>query len=700
MKYEDAKNLLEQGELARPHFFHLLKYIATAKMEPKTLSAARDIALRCMDKIGSIENDLREALTDVLADLGYYPYMKSLPGAERKALQLEFHRSEVLDEVVMHSEQLRIASLLLSGTSVVLSAPTSFGKSLLIEEIVGATKFDNIVIVQPTLALVDETRSKLAKYSDYYKIIFSTNQKVGPRNLFILTAERVVEFSNLPGIDFFVIDEFYKLSSDRDDERAVVLNHAFYLLLRRTKHFYLLGPTIGSIPSSFPIEFTCMFIRSVFATVASNHYHIHTTTAKDKSTKLNQLLTQCTDPTLIYCQAPAAAEKTALHFIAQSGINLPWHQEHDDVIAWVKENLHPDWSLIKCLQRGVGFHHGRLPRYLARYLVHAFNEGTIKYLFCTSTLIEGVNTSAKNVVIYDGKMGRDKPIDFFDFANIAGRSGRMGRHFIGNVYIFPEVPEPVDIDVDFPWYTQTNATDALLVQLDDDDLKPSSRTRLEPYLKHPLVSLDLLRKNSNVPPDGQIRLAEYLDQHHATAHAMLSWSLFPTTEQLYYTCQLMWEYFKPRGEAGVYSGKQLAFVINRYRALKSPNAIIREILRTQRKYTVDMALSECMNQIRVWSEFRFPKLLLALDGIQKAVFQKHGRVPGNFAYFAGEVENGFIHRNLAALKEFGVPPQVAAKIQHLLGDLDDFDGVIERIRLLEQDRTSLTRFERRLLSEL
>jgi replicative superfamily II helicase len=40
------------------------------------------------------------------------------------------------------------------------SAPTSFGKSLLIEEIVASKKYKNIIIIQPTLALLDETRKK------------------------------------------------------------------------------------------------------------------------------------------------------------------------------------------------------------------------------------------------------------------------------------------------------------------------------------------------------------------------------------------------------------------------------------------------------------------------------------------------------------------------------------------------------------
>ena len=67
----------------------------------------------------------------------------------------------------------------------------------------------------------------------------------------------------------------------------------------------------------------------------------------------------------------------------------------------------------------------------------------LKYLFCTSTIIEGVNTSAKNVVIFDNKKGLNL-IDFFDYSNIKGRSGRMMEHYVGKVYNFNKIKKTCD----------------------------------------------------------------------------------------------------------------------------------------------------------------------------------------------------------------------------------------------------------------
>ena len=59
---------------------------------------------------------------------------------------------------------------------------------------------------------------KLRKYKDDYKIVVRTSQRYSEnkRNLFLLTAERVMEYEPLPKIDFLIIDEFYKLSLKRN----------------------------------------------------------------------------------------------------------------------------------------------------------------------------------------------------------------------------------------------------------------------------------------------------------------------------------------------------------------------------------------------------------------------------------------------------------------------------------------------------
>jgi len=120
------------------------------------------------------------------------------------------HRADgAMGDYVLHRSQARALNWLMSGASVILSAPTSFGKSLLIDIVISARNFNNVVLIVPTLALVEETRRRMSRFVDDYSIVTSSNQKVSEKNIFVLTQERYLSIEKeIPDIDFFVIDEF------------------------------------------------------------------------------------------------------------------------------------------------------------------------------------------------------------------------------------------------------------------------------------------------------------------------------------------------------------------------------------------------------------------------------------------------------------------------------------------------------------
>jgi replicative superfamily II helicase len=102
-------------------------------------------------------------LADLVESAGFYPYIikndLSLSSSSQK-IRFENNRSINIIDKVFHDEQKYLIDLINSEKNVIASAPTSFGKSLLIEEIVASKKYKNIIIIQPTLALLDETRKK------------------------------------------------------------------------------------------------------------------------------------------------------------------------------------------------------------------------------------------------------------------------------------------------------------------------------------------------------------------------------------------------------------------------------------------------------------------------------------------------------------------------------------------------------------
>lgn len=80
----------------------------------------------------------------------------------------------------------------------------------------------------------------------------------------------------------------------------------------------------------------------------------------------------------------------------------------------------------------IGIHHSLIPKYIQKEIINLFNAGALICLFSTTTITEGVNTSAKNIIITSNKKGL-KPLRQFDAKNIAGRAGRFHQHYSGRV---------------------------------------------------------------------------------------------------------------------------------------------------------------------------------------------------------------------------------------------------------------------------
>ena len=65
-----------------------------------------------------------------------------------------------------------------------------------------------------------------------------------------------------------------------------------------------------------------------------------------------------------------------------------------------KKKSFDNWDLVYALRNNVGIHNGKFPKYFQREIMNLFNDGAMSTLFCTSTIVEGVNTNAKTVCSY------------------------------------------------------------------------------------------------------------------------------------------------------------------------------------------------------------------------------------------------------------------------------------------------------------
>lgn len=637
--------------------------------------------------------EFHDIVIELIKQVGLYPYLKDEDLSLRDLLAVEMHRVDGMDEIVFHSSQMVVYNHLMDGKNVILSAPTSYGKSLIIDSMIASGRYDNIVIIVPSIALIDETRKRLSVFKEGYKVITYPYQELASRNIMVLTQERAIEIIEQVKVDFFVIDEFYKIGARSDgDERYKILNQVFYKLVKTGAQFYLLGPNIENIKTGALENIQFEFIKTDFKTVVSERHQITIHADEDRLEKLIDILHKTDQPTLVYCKSPVSANKLAAQLIEHNIYGV--FKQNDGLVAWIRENYHPEWILARAIEHGIGIHHGKNPRALSQQCVKLFNEGLLKCLICTSTLIEGVNTKAKNVVIYDDKISTNK-IDFFTFNNICGRSGRMFSHYIGHVYLFKEPPQPELPMVEFPIFTQAeDAPDEMLINIEEEDLTDESKEKLKVYKEQEILTLKTLRDNSYISLKRQLDLAHYIEAHINQIHTTMCWKRLPSFNQLREVCTLIWDFFEGGNKmvCGVKSGKQLAFRINSYQKA----GCIRQFIRMNHQEGKDIndTIELSLDIQRHWINFKFPRYLRSLNQIANDVFERHGYVLCDCSYYASLVESYFYPSYVVPFDEYGLPVQVTDKLRKKIRFSDTLDEAMKQLKEVNVSAVDLEEIER------
>lgn len=642
--------------------------------------------------------EYREIINSLLREIGLFPYIDNneVNNIRDKIAINSFVAPPISPtKVIFHFPQAKVFYTIMSGKNVILSAPTSFGKSLLIDALIATKKFCNIVIVVPTIALIDETRKRLSKFNKYYKIITHKSQEKSQNNIYILTQERVVIDDFIDEVDFFIIDEFYKLNPSipgGDDIRCNILNLAFYKLYKKCKHFYMLGPNIDGIVKDVEDSISFIFMKEEFPTVGTNiHYESTAPSAKT----IFSIFTETKDPTLVYCKSPQSVIKLAKDI-------LPYKKDvknNRDIAAlckWIASTYHSKWSIIPCLEHGIGIHHAKLPRALAQYIIELFNNRNLDILFCTSTIIEGVNTSAKNVILSENKIGTND-LDFFTFNNIIGRAGRMFKYFIGNIYVFNDIPSPTNEFIDIPTISQPEDTPLnILLNMETEDLNDNSKHRILKFnQENTILSIQTIVKSPYVSPEMQINLAKDILANAHKWHKLLNWSQEPSYIQLKFICKLMFEYFNAKNLSyrSVSSPDQLAYKINMLKSkLPIKDMILQEleyVVKNKINKDIDNVIMDLLNFIRMWANNHFPRLLMTISCIQEEIFAKLELSFGNYSFYALNVESLFFDPALICLEEYGIPLEISRKFQNLISKNGNLDLTIKALKNLDWNRTPL-----------
>jgi DEAD/DEAH box helicase len=153
---------LADPERIRSQEFEILQHLCRMTSSNDE-QGAQDMVLRALEMREHFVT-CREILDGLVRHFGLFQYLEPADLPFLDQIAYEVHRPANLeDDIVFHRPQAEVYWTLLAGESVVLSAPTSFGKSLIIDAVIASLQYRNILIVVPTIALIDETRRRLAR---------------------------------------------------------------------------------------------------------------------------------------------------------------------------------------------------------------------------------------------------------------------------------------------------------------------------------------------------------------------------------------------------------------------------------------------------------------------------------------------------------------------------------------------------------
>lgn len=384
-----------------------------------------------------------------------------------------------------------------SAQAVSVSAPTSAGKSFVLQQyLVKSLLGDDIRFVLylvPSRALIHQVSDAIGAATKLLAndILISTipqpPSELGMmKGVFILTQERthaLLEADRTLKFDIVVVDEAQTIGTGA---RGILLQVVMEELLRRNpRSRFFFGSPFSRNPEHFNYLFDSPLtnVKEVASPVSQNLIcadvdpqhpsRLHLSLCSEEGTMPLTTLTldrelRGDEPTfayisflfgknsknLVYSGSPAKCEDVADKL-------RQWRQdlvgdakpsaELQEFATLVREHIHNDYYLAEMILHGVAFHYGKMPTILRKAIEYYFaNNEDIRFLVCTSTLLHGVNLPAKNLFILKPSEGEKwltqnaQPMKSTSFWNLAGRAGRLGKDFEGNVFLVNKAQWPED----------------------------------------------------------------------------------------------------------------------------------------------------------------------------------------------------------------------------------------------------------------
>jgi hypothetical protein len=418
-------------------------------------------------------NQNKELLFKFISSTQFYGFLEYFPQNIREEfLKFDFFTSSSYRGSKLsyyNSGQLSLLYEMIQNRKVFISAPTSFGKTSLITEMIleSESEFDNILMIIPTNSLIEELFMKFNSVNHEYELGYRISTQPlyshDCNNILLLTPERflvIMESISVDDFDLIIMDETYKIVDFNNQIVSDFINRRSYRFRKvadligysKAKVLYL-SPYTYNLKDSM-IKFLEKYdIKRINRKIDYvTHKIIKMENSEDFqsyfcergyqkkfsiSKQVSRIISVLNNEETI---VDVSSYSKAYEIVGElPPANVEGDDRYNKFIEHMKENYSidniPRWKVVEGLEKGVGIYISPLPRYIKKEIVNLYDRGILKTLIVTTAFTEGINTDAEHLIITSLISGSNKnKLTELDLLNTVGRAGRFTKRSVGKVY--------------------------------------------------------------------------------------------------------------------------------------------------------------------------------------------------------------------------------------------------------------------------
>lgn len=509
---------------------------------------------------------LKKKISDIIISLDLYPLLyeneyKAINNDNFNIIDEISLKIREKNNKLLSNSQFLVRNKILKMNNIIFSAPTSYGKSTIvidsIQELYNSKKINKVLFILPTKALINEYRRKIRKSISDITIIENPHVNDNfEKVIYLYTPERFLIFfenNNNVKIDYVINDEaqfLINLDKKKCENRVILLAKTLSILSNKKVPMIFLMPYISKPYEAFVSKYVniekdnvIQISDNLLPFVSNNYYmldiddnndlfrfdftkdsgiefaskkfigNINNDINRDEIDKwgvavidnLSNLI-NINDKFIIFCTNKKQIKKLSNRILENEICNIDKISNRmQALINYIEKNIGQEFEYINFLKNGIAIHFSEIDSYIRRQVEIIFNdENDIKGILCTSTLLQGVNLNAQNLIMIYGKRFSSIGNVEIDYRNLIGRSARLGINIQGNIFNIA-----YGKNIEKEGLKLYNSSEPVLINFEKilKDVKKSDNEILKTYANDKEVDSELKRCLNN----GKSQIVENID---------------------------------------------------------------------------------------------------------------------------------------------------------------------------------------------